>query len=240
MRPVLVTGVAIAALCFGIPSAFAQQPSGASSMHGPEGGHSGGAASAMHGGAAPHANGPGHMEHGSGMAGGEAHPAEHGGMQHMGSMHSQEQHTGAMEAPHHATHAAGAEHEPMHEGAGGANRHEENAGMNHEENSGRVNHNAGEENAGGGSRHEAAHLSSDQRSRFVETIRNEHVSVVDHVSFGVNVGVVVPATYHYYPLPPEIVSFVPEYRGYYFLVADGDIIIIDPATREIVDVIPEA
>jgi hypothetical protein len=241
MRPVLRTGVAVAALCFGIPSAFAQQPSGGSSMHGPEGGHPGGA---MHAGAAPRANGSGHMErhmeHGSGMAGGEAHPAEHGGVQPVGSTHREQQHTGAMETSHHATHAAGAgERGPMHEGASGGNRHEENAGINHDENAGGVNHNAGE-HAGDRSPREAAHLSSNQRSRFVETIRNEHVSVVDHVSFGVNVGVVVPATYHYYPLPAEIVSFVPEYRGYYFLVADGDILIIDPATREIVDIIPEA
>jgi hypothetical protein len=239
MRPVLLTGVAVAALCLATPSAFAQDHSAAPSMHGAEGGHSGGAAPSMHGSAAPRTNGPGHMEHGSGMAGGEAHPTGQGGMQHVGSMHREQQHTGAMESSHHATHAAGAgERGPMHEGASGGTRHEENAsGMNHEENAGGDNR---EEHAGGGSRHEAARLSSDQRSRFVETIRHEHVSGVDHVSFGVNVGVVVPSRYHYYPLPPNIVSFVPEYRGYYFLVADGDIIIIDPATHEIVDVIPEA
>jgi hypothetical protein len=153
------------------------------------------------------------MGQGGGMAGSEPHQRQHGGMQHAGSMHSGMQHSGSMNEPNQNMHRGTAEsHGP-----------------------------AGHE-ATGASGHQARHvqLSSQQRTRFVETIRNEHVTVINHVNFAVNVGVAVPATYHYYPLPPEIVSFVPEYSGYYFLLADGNIIIIDPATREIVDVIPEA
>lgn len=92
--------------------------------------------------------------------------------------------------------------------------------------------------AGGGVRG-GARLAGAERGRFVDTIRREHVSAIDHVDFDMNVGVVVPDRYHYYPLPEDIVSFVPQYRGYYFLVAEGDILIIDPDTHRIVDVIPE-
>ncbi len=92
--------------------------------------------------------------------------------------------------------------------------------------------------AGGGVRG-GARLAGAERGRFVDTIRREHVSAIDHVDFDMNVGVIVPDRYHYYPLPEDIVSFVPQYRGYYFLVAEGDILIIDPDTHRIVDVIPE-
>lgn len=92
---------------------------------------------------------------------------------------------------------------------------------------------------GGGHGGRNVHLSSTQHTRFVDSIRSEHVSVIDHASFDVNVGVVVPTTYHFYPLPEDIVTFVPEYRGYDFIVVAGNILVIDPASREIVDVIPE-
>jgi hypothetical protein len=82
-----------------------------------------------------------------------------------------------------------------------------------------------------------ARIDTTQRTRIQETIRSEHFTDVGRVNFAVNVGTVVPANYHFYPLPPELVSFVPEYSGYDYIVAENNILIIDPATGEIVDVI---
>jgi hypothetical protein len=93
----------------------------------------------------------------------------------------------------------------------------------------------GEERGGGRVR-----LGSEQRGRLVDSIRGQHVESIGRVDFGLNVGTVVPDRYHFYPLPGDIVSFIPEYRGYDYFVAEDEIVIIDPVTRQIIDVIPES
>ncbi len=56
--------------------------------------------------------------------------------------------------------------------------------------------------------------------------------------FDVRVGVRVPRTVVLYELPPTIIEVVPEYRRYKYILVDDSIVIIDPLTLEIVDVIP--
>jgi hypothetical protein len=83
-------------------------------------------------------------------------------------------------------------------------------------------------------------LSSDQRTRIHERLFSEHANVhrLGHVDFALRAGVRVPRSVTFYDLPPDIVQLVPAYRAYkYFLVGD-EIVIVDPATHEIVDVIP--
>jgi hypothetical protein len=59
------------------------------------------------------------------------------------------------------------------------------------------------------------------------------------LKFRIGVGVRVPRTIRFYPLPPDVIEFVPAYRGYlYFLTEDGLVVIIDPRTFEIVSVFP--
>ena len=54
----------------------------------------------------------------------------------------------------------------------------------------------------------------------------------------VNVGVVIPHSVHVYPVPIDIVTIVPDYRGYmYFMIDDNRVAIVDPDTYEVVDVI---
>lgn len=83
-------------------------------------------------------------------------------------------------------------------------------------------------------------INAGQRSRIVDRIRSSRVESISHVDFAVNVGTVVPTHYHFYPLPAEIVDIVPEYRGYNYIVVGDQILIIDPFTHRIVDVIDEA
>jgi hypothetical protein len=85
-----------------------------------------------------------------------------------------------------------------------------------------------------------AQLSADQRTRIHQSLFRGRTEVrrLDKVEFAVRVGVTVPRTVVFYDLPADIVEIVPAYRAYkYFLVGD-EIVIVDPATYEIVDVIP--
>jgi hypothetical protein len=55
------------------------------------------------------------------------------------------------------------------------------------------------------------------------------------VNFNISVGVVIPRTVTLHPLPPRLVEIVPAYKNYrYILLADGRIVIIDPADYKII------
>ena len=59
-----------------------------------------------------------------------------------------------------------------------------------------------------------------------------------HVNFSVSVGASVPRTVVLYDLPAEIIEIAPAYREYKYVLTDNDmILVIDPDTWEIVDVI---
>lgn len=69
---------------------------------------------------------------------------------------------------------------------------------------------------------------------------NKDVKRVDRTSidFNISVGVAVPRTVTLVTLPPTVIEVVPEYEGYlYFVMDDGTLVIVDPGTLEIVDVI---
>jgi hypothetical protein len=53
-----------------------------------------------------------------------------------------------------------------------------------------------------------------------------------------SVGTVVPRDVRFQPLPPDVVEVVPQYRGYNFFVVRDDIVIVDPSSYTIVDVLP--
>jgi hypothetical protein len=58
------------------------------------------------------------------------------------------------------------------------------------------------------------------------------------VHFSLNVGTRVPDGVIFYDPPARFVDIEPEFRRYKIIVLDDEILVIDPATREIVDVIP--
>jgi len=82
-------------------------------------------------------------------------------------------------------------------------------------------------------------LDPQRQTRITDVIRNQHVDNIEKVDFDVRVGGRVPDHYHFLPIPEDIVSIVPEYRGYDYLVADNDVIILDPESHEIVYTLPE-
>jgi len=58
------------------------------------------------------------------------------------------------------------------------------------------------------------------------------------VNFALSVGTAIPRSIGLHRLPPSIVELVPDYEGYDYILVRDDIVIIDPDTYEIVDVIP--
>jgi len=55
----------------------------------------------------------------------------------------------------------------------------------------------------------------------------------------VNVGAPLPGNVDVQPLPTTVVNLAPEYRGYDYVVANGDVPIVEPSTRKVVEVISQ-
>lgn len=81
-------------------------------------------------------------------------------------------------------------------------------------------------------------ITIEQKTEITQVIREEKVQPVD-VDFDVSVGVVVPRTkVKLRSLPARIVKIVPRYESYlYFVLADGRIVIVEPATLKVVVVL---
>jgi hypothetical protein len=82
-----------------------------------------------------------------------------------------------------------------------------------------------------------AKLSTEQRSKITTVIKSQHVQPVTNVNFSVSVGTRVPRNVGFHPLPAEIVTIYPEWRGYEFFLVNNQIVVVNPRTLEIVDVI---
>jgi hypothetical protein len=83
-----------------------------------------------------------------------------------------------------------------------------------------------------------AKLSTEQRTKITTVIRNERVAPVDNVNFSIAVGTRVPREgVSFRPLPVEVVTIYPEWRGYEFIRVRDQILVIDPATYEIVAIL---
>ena len=81
-------------------------------------------------------------------------------------------------------------------------------------------------------------VSPEQRSRVLERFAAVRPQRVEHFSFRVSVGGVVPRSVRLAALPAGVAAIVPQFRGFRY-VADRDrIVIVDPAKFRIVAVLP--
>jgi len=80
-------------------------------------------------------------------------------------------------------------------------------------------------------------LNTEQRTKITTVIRDQHVSPVTNINFSISVGTRVPRDVGFHPLPAEIVTIYPDWRGYEFFLARDQIIVVDPRTLEIVAVL---
>jgi hypothetical protein len=80
-------------------------------------------------------------------------------------------------------------------------------------------------------------LSGEQRTRITTVIRDQHIAPVTDVNFSISVGTRVPRDVSFHPLPAEIVTIYPDWRGYEFILVRDQIVVVDPRTFEIVAVL---
>jgi hypothetical protein len=92
--------------------------------------------------------------------------------------------------------------------------------------------------AAGQSGGQTASLSDQQRTKISTSISQANVQPLRNVNFTVNVGTAVPPSVRFYPVTRAMIDVYPQYRGYSFVVVSEEIIIIEPRTRKIVQVIP--
>jgi hypothetical protein len=84
----------------------------------------------------------------------------------------------------------------------------------------------------------SAKLTSDQRTKITTVIRNEHAAPVNNANFSISVGTRVPREgVSFRPLPSEVVSIYPEWRGYEYILVRNQIVVVDPRSYEIVAVL---
>jgi Protein of unknown function (DUF1236) len=82
-----------------------------------------------------------------------------------------------------------------------------------------------------------AKLTTEQRTRITSVIREQHVAPVNSVNFAISIGTRVPREVGFHPLPAEIVTIYPQWRGYEFFLVREQIVVVDPRTLEIVAVL---
>jgi hypothetical protein len=82
-----------------------------------------------------------------------------------------------------------------------------------------------------------AKLSTEQRTKITTVIRDQHIAPVSNANFSIAVGTRVPREVTFHPLPAEVVSIYPEWRGYQFILVRDQILVVDPRTFEIVAIL---
>lgn len=92
--------------------------------------------------------------------------------------------------------------------------------------------------ATGGSSTAAA---DDANQRIADTVRQRvernEIRPVQNLGVSVSVGAELPARVELQPLPSDIATIRPQYRDYRYTVSDREIVIVDPRSRRIVEVI---
>jgi hypothetical protein len=82
----------------------------------------------------------------------------------------------------------------------------------------------------------SAKLSTQQRTKITTILRQRKVAPV-HLNVSVHIGARLPASVRFYPLPVDVISVYPEWRGYDYILVGEEILIVDPASHEIVAVL---
>ncbi len=80
-----------------------------------------------------------------------------------------------------------------------------------------------------------AHLSNDRAARVADTLMAS--ARPEHLDVNVRIGAALPGDVYLMPLPSTVVDLMPEYRDYDYVVANDEIVIVQPSTRHVVEVI---
>ena len=81
-------------------------------------------------------------------------------------------------------------------------------------------------------------LDTQQQSSIGQAMAQRGFKPLTNVTFSIALGTKVPAAVQLRALPWDLATFVPQYRGYSFVVVEEQIVIVDPGTHEIVAIVP--
>ena len=91
------------------------------------------------------------------------------------------------------------------------------------------------------------HLSDAQRNQIQQGLHGENTEVTFGTkttkpteSFNPTVGAKIPASLKPHTLPPPVLSQMPEMKRYTYLKFKHQVLIVDPMSRKVVDMFPEA
>ncbi len=82
-------------------------------------------------------------------------------------------------------------------------------------------------------------LSAKQKTEIFQTVTKEKVKSPPPANMAISVGSQVPASVELYPLPANVVSQVPAAKSYKYTVAQNQVVLVDPTTMKIVDIIKQ-
>lgn len=81
-------------------------------------------------------------------------------------------------------------------------------------------------------------LSGEKRTKVQSAFRSHRSeAIVKDIHVDINVGVAVPRSVVLYAVPEDVIVIVPAYRRYKYFVYEDSVVIVDPVTYEIVDVL---
>jgi hypothetical protein len=80
-------------------------------------------------------------------------------------------------------------------------------------------------------------ISSTTATRVSEALISTAPATSHNINIAVNVGAPLPGEAELLPLPPAVVSLVPEYQGYEYVVVNDEVVIVQPSTRVVVEII---
>jgi hypothetical protein len=82
-----------------------------------------------------------------------------------------------------------------------------------------------------------SHLDTEKRSEVTRAFTSTSVNTTSDVNFDVSVGSRITENVRLAPVPQEVVRIVPQYRGYDYVVVRDEIVIVEPKTKKVVEVI---
>jgi hypothetical protein len=80
-------------------------------------------------------------------------------------------------------------------------------------------------------------ISEQDRTRITQSFTQRDVRPVTNVNFSISVGTSVPDRVDLHEVPSDVVQVVPQYRGYRYFVVRDEIVIVEPRSKRIVEVI---
>ena len=81
-------------------------------------------------------------------------------------------------------------------------------------------------------------LNAQQQTQVGQAIAQRNITPLTNVTFSIAIGTQVPRSVQLRALSSDLVTFVPDYRGYSYFVVEEQIMIVEPASHEIVAIVP--